>query len=76
MRAFVQVLAITSQEKIPRIVSLKRFVVLQTSEAVIAVIPVGNTDLIDTVLLTTTCVTAGATLLILAALRKKKIVTV
>lgn len=44
-----------------------------TSEAVMGVVPVGNTDLLDTVLLTTTCVTAGATLLILAALRRKKI---
>ncbi|XP_071550370.1 phosphatidylinositol-glycan biosynthesis class X protein-like [Panulirus ornatus] len=44
-----------------------------TSEAVVGVVPVGNTDLLDTVLLTTTCITAGATLLILAALRKKKI---
>ncbi|KAK7077512.1 hypothetical protein SK128_027408 [Halocaridina rubra] len=44
-----------------------------TSEAVMAVIPVGNTDLLDVVLLTTTCVTAGATLLILVTLKKKKI---
>lgn len=43
-----------------------------TSEAVMGNIPVGNTDLLDTVLVTTTCVTAGATLLILASLKKKK----
>nr|XP_053650870.1 phosphatidylinositol-glycan biosynthesis class X protein-like [Cherax quadricarinatus]XP_053650871.1 phosphatidylinositol-glycan biosynthesis class X protein-like [Cherax quadricarinatus]XP_053650872.1 phosphatidylinositol-glycan biosynthesis class X protein-like [Cherax quadricarinatus] len=42
-----------------------------TSEAVLGVVPVGNTDLLDTVLLTTTCITAGAMLLILATLRKK-----
>ncbi|XP_042239664.1 phosphatidylinositol-glycan biosynthesis class X protein-like [Homarus americanus] len=42
-----------------------------TSEAVMGIVPVGNTDLLDTVLLTTTCITAGATLLILATLRKK-----
>ncbi|XP_045624658.2 phosphatidylinositol-glycan biosynthesis class X protein [Procambarus clarkii] len=42
-----------------------------TSEAVMGMVPVGNTDLLDTVLLTTTCITAGATLLILATLRKK-----
>lgn len=42
-----------------------------TSEGVVATVPVGNTDLLDTVLLTTTCLTAAATLLILAALAKK-----
>ncbi|XP_050730707.1 phosphatidylinositol-glycan biosynthesis class X protein-like [Eriocheir sinensis] len=42
-----------------------------TSEGVVASVPVGNTDLLDTVLLTTTCLTAAATLLILAALAKK-----
>ncbi|MPC37884.1 Phosphatidylinositol-glycan biosynthesis class X protein [Portunus trituberculatus] len=42
-----------------------------TSEGAVASIPVGNTDLLDTVLLTTTCLTAAATLLILAALAKK-----
>lgn len=42
-----------------------------TSEGAVASVPVGNTDLLDTVLLTTTCLTAAATLLILAALAKK-----
>ncbi|XP_027227398.2 phosphatidylinositol-glycan biosynthesis class X protein [Penaeus vannamei] len=44
-----------------------------TTEAVMGLIPVGNTDSLDTVLLATTSITAGATLLILAALTKNRI---
>ncbi|XP_076063749.1 phosphatidylinositol glycan anchor biosynthesis class X [Oratosquilla oratoria] len=43
-----------------------------TTEAVAGQIPVGNTNLLDTVLLATTTVTGGAVLLILTAVRKKK----
>lgn len=43
---------------------------LQTSEDVSSVVPVGNTDLLDTVLLATTCLTAAATLLLLTTLSR------
>ncbi|KAK3875516.1 hypothetical protein Pcinc_019614 [Petrolisthes cinctipes] len=41
-----------------------------TSEDVSGVVPVGNTDLLDTVLLATTCLTAAATLLLLTTLSR------
>ncbi|CAL4087728.1 unnamed protein product, partial [Meganyctiphanes norvegica] len=43
-----------------------------TTEVVSGTVPVGNTDLIDTVLLTTTSLTFGAMLLLLQTIVKKK----